>query len=192
MTSKYEINQSLAETLKKYSDFLDESDPSGATSKRRVSELYRDISRNDNLGKISTGVSPSGVLWSAESQAKADLQVKALQKIWEKHAKKQRVAAAGRAHQGRLNVEHAAQTKASIKQTGYENLGYWSPKSGMWRFVDLTDSGNPYGSAIGRVYASKKELLEDLEDFAATRGFSKSAAASTKKVVRVGSRVFKV
>lgn len=194
MINQYEIDQSLAETLKMYSKLLDESDPSGATSTRRVSELYRDINRNDNLGKISVGVSPAGALWSVTSLANAERMIVQLQKAWARHAEKQRVAAAGRAHQGRLNAQHASQTKTSVKQTGYKNLGYWSPKNGMWRFVDLTDSDSPHGHEIGRVYATRKELLEDLEDFAAVRGFPKSTTttASTKKVVRVGSRVFKV
>ncbi|MNC69889.1 hypothetical protein D3C76_165240 [compost metagenome] len=60
-------------------------------------------------------------------------------------------------------------TKYNIQKTRYMGLGYYNQQPGLWRVVDIHDSllnsqGVP--RAVGPQYASKAELLSDLDRYA--------------------------
>ena len=51
----------------------------------------------------------------------------------------------------------------TIYKTRYKELGYCCSTPGIWRFVDLTDGENKH---VGEHYASKTELLANLQQYA--------------------------
>lgn len=57
-----------------------------------------------------------------------------------------------------------------IHKTRFDRLGYANVCPGIWQFIDLIEPCAP--AQIGRLYATKAELLADLERFAQERGFA--------------------
>lgn len=60
-------------------------------------------------------------------------------------------------------------TKFNIQKTRYMGLGFYNQEAGLWRVVDIHDSllnsqGVP--RTVGPMYASKAELLSDLDRYA--------------------------
>ena len=55
-------------------------------------------------------------------------------------------------------------TGVTIRKTHHKEFGYDQHGPGLWRIIDRST-----GAAIGPYYASKRELLEDLNRFAGER-----------------------
>lgn len=56
---------------------------------------------------------------------------------------------------------------STIRKTRYAALGFRSDGPALWRFVCIET-----GSSVGPQYASKAELLADLERYATANGWS--------------------
>jgi hypothetical protein len=60
-------------------------------------------------------------------------------------------------------------------------LGYWQVEPGCWSFVNFDEDGTPH--QVGNKYASKMELLSNLEGYAAEFGCDGAAKKESAPVL---------
>jgi hypothetical protein len=68
-----------------------------------------------------------------------------------------------------------------IHRTRFAELGYWQVEPGCWSFVNFDEDGTPH--QVGNKYASKMELLSNLEGYAAEYGCDGAAKKESAPVL---------
>ena len=66
-------------------------------------------------------------------------------------------------------------------RTRFAELGYWQVEPGCWSFVNFDEDGAP--NQVGNKYASKMELLSNLEGYAAEFGCDGAAKKESAPVL---------
>jgi hypothetical protein len=68
-----------------------------------------------------------------------------------------------------------------VHRTRFAELGYWQVEPGCWSFVNFDEDGTPH--QVGHKYASKMELLFNLEGYAAEFGCDGAAKKESAPVL---------